>query len=385
MYPRTGTVLLAVVGVFGVFGVLAPGCPGPAAAPPAVTPAPASLSGVCGTWLCQTNSASMGDKLFFHELDASSNLPNAAQIRYVRFEDASRAPLTLRISGHAITATDASGAFHQGTRLVGATLVLEVTRGSTIELFDVRIKDVGEIAFWVRPDLERVPTYTFEYRSQSPRSGTGDANVFEPLCTSKDTSSEWDRQAGVDRALALVFAGDRYDPHTKKVTTGPELELEQRRDGSRWFNVACAGSALAKMHLLRHTAAGVAGIAGGQLSTTADERQAMLRMLTDDICGTGYSFTVDGEDVFYMDAKGWHPFAPAQARTVEAIWTKEGAFCLDEPRRLVEDQTILSGITAECAKTRPVRSCRTPSPGEPVYDLSNWQQAPGAYGVSANP
>jgi hypothetical protein len=370
-----------LLAVLGVVAGLAPGCLGPQAAPTSVT---AALFGVCGTWLCQTNSASMGDKLFFHELDANSKLRNAAQIRYVRFEDANRVPLALRISGHAITATDADGSFYQGTRLIGATLVLEVMRSRTVELFDVRIKDVGEIPFWVRPDLERVPTYTFEYRSQSPRPGTGDTNTFQPLCTGKDTSSEWDSLVGTTRTLALVFAGDRYDPHTKRVTTGQQLEFEQRRDGSNWFNVACAGSALAKMHLLRHTAAGAAGISGGQLSTTPDQRQTMLRMLTDDICGTGYSFTVDGEDVFYMDAQGWHPFAPAQARTVEAIWNKDGAFCLDEPRRFVEDNTILSSITAECAN-RPVRSCSNPPPSEPVYDLSNWHQAPGAYGVSANP
>src|SRR5262245_26634878 len=113
--------------------VVAAGCP---------TPKGPSSSAVaeCGTWLCQTNAASLGNGLVFHELDASGSLYNDHGLRYVGFEDVNRVPLTLKIQGHEITATDAAGGYYAGqapsTALLNATMVLETKAG---ERFDVRI------------------------------------------------------------------------------------------------------------------------------------------------------------------------------------------------------------------------------------------------------
>jgi hypothetical protein len=208
---------------------------------------------------------------------------------------------------------------------------------------------------------------------------------FHVLCTDKDPVDPETQKAGMGLTLALVFTGDRYDANKKTVTAGK----------SDWFNVACAGSAIAKMHLLRHTTAGAAG----GLQTTVDQRQAMLKMLTDDICGTGYSFTKDGEDVYYTDVRDWHPPVPAGSTLptnarVEAIWSKDGAICLDEPRRYVENPLVVDAIKQECQKTKLPPACSTPGatkvglpglpPGQPAYDLQNWKSA-NAYGISANP
>ncbi|HTE53460.1 MAG TPA: ADYC domain-containing protein [Kofleriaceae bacterium] len=354
-----------------IAAVLASGCLSACAAAPATAaPSGPAPSLTCGTWLCQTNSASMGQRLFFHELDASGQRANDAGIRYRGFHDASGAPLTLSIDGdaHRIVGTDAQGAALRGDALVGAVLVLEDT--STRERFDVAIKAVGEIDFWVHP-REKVPTYVFEYRPQVARPGDPEGRRFQPLCTGRDVPAEWNEKSpGTTTQLALIFTGDRYDPRTKTVTVGP----------SDWFNVACAGSALAKMHLLRHT---YAGSFGEQDPTDVEQRQAMLKMLTDDICGTGYSFTVDGEAVFYADRKGWHPFAPAgsppaSVGSIEAIWTKDGAICLDEARRLAEEPTIAAAIAAECRT--PLPTCQSLG-----YDLTNWSAKPDHYGISANP
>ena len=48
-------------------------------------------------------------------------------------------------------------------------------------------------------------------------------------------------------ATAIVFEGDHYNPDNKTV---------QIPVGKGWFNLACAGTAVFKMHMLRHTKAG---------------------------------------------------------------------------------------------------------------------------------
>src|SRR5262249_17031235 len=98
-------------------------------------------------------------------------------------------------------------------------------------------------------------------------------------------------------------------------------------------------------------------------------------------CGTGHSFTGDGEYVFYADQRLWHPFPSDPLdpmkyaiATYEAIWTDHGAICLDEPRRLREaGPSVLDAIKLECGLKSP--SCSAM--------LGNWWSF--GYGVTANP
>jgi hypothetical protein len=128
---------------------------------------------------------------------------------------------------------------------------------------------------------------------------------------------------------ALIFRGDRYDPVSAKITTGIDS----------WINIACAGTAIAKMHLLRHTLAG----SEGPFSTTVSQRQAMLRMLTADYCGDGTAYTVDGHPLRYADAGGWHHAYidlsnGTDRHKVEGVWGPKGAVCLDRPRMVARDK-----------------------------------------------
>jgi ADYC domain len=72
------------------------------------------------------------------------------------------------------------------------------------------------------------------------------------------------------------------------------------------------------MHLMRHTNAG-ALTADGHIAypTTTAQRQAMLKMLTADYCGTGRSFTVDGQALKYGDSGVWYPATPTSARQTD--------------------------------------------------------------------
>ena len=131
---------------------------------------------------------------------------------------------------------------------------------------------------------------------------------------------------------AILFAGDRYDSLDKTVVaTGAAA--------SGWINVACAGTALAKLYLTRHTEASQITV------TTRGERQSMLKMFTADICGDGTSATVHGQPLLWADAKGITTFASAPA-SIEAIWNDAGAVCLDTPRR----PELASSIAARCPR-----------------------------------
>jgi hypothetical protein len=336
--------------------------------------ASSAVVGNCPDWGCPSNAASMGDRLVFHEVDSCRQEANAAGIRMVGF-DLGGTDMMLQVLGDEMFAIDTSTtARYSGDQLVGGILKLHST--TTGEYFDVAITDRGETDFWVDPS-RTVPTYTFKYRlgQRPPRyPELGDREGFAALCAGKHLDPE-SQQTMPDEQLALVFGRDRYDARAKTVAlTGGEC----------WINIACAGSAVAKMHLLRHTEAG----SDANHITDVGQRQAMLKTITDDICGTGRSFTQDGEDVYYQDIRAWHPL-PSVLGKLEAVWDQNGAVCLDEPRRAREDPDIRARISSECSRRCPAGRCpRGPPPSCSAMgiDVSTWTSSRGApYAISVNP
>jgi len=232
-------------------------------------------------------------------------------------------PYDLRVSGSTVTAHARVGT---GPRLSGAALV-----GLVIDLRDaggdryaLRFAAAGTTAYWAgSPDL--VTTYSLTYTSAAQA-------VAQPLCT-----------AAVNEAI--LFAGDRYDAARKTVmATGAATR--------GWVNVACAGTALAKLFLVRHTGA------SQEVRTERAERQAMLKMFTADVCGDGTSFTVHGQPLFWADAKGITRF-PDTPRSLEAVWNEHGAVCMEQPRR----PELAHEITAHCG---PLPRCTPQSHGHAV-------------------
>jgi hypothetical protein len=297
---------------------------------------------------CNLNAASLGDGLYFHELHPAG-LPNSAGVRFVRFESSRGVPLTLQVFRDRLRGIDPNGVVYQGTGLVDARIHL----ARETERYVVRIADVDtdSVQFWVFPHA--VPIYSFVYTKLSATDP--EHRQEQPVCTTNDV------EEAVPTTAAFVFIGDRYNAVNKTVTdvTGG------------WFNVACAGSAMAKLHLLRHTRAGELPPV---YTTTVPQRQAMLKMLTADVCGTGLSFTVDGENVHYTDQRGWHPL-PALTGTTESIWTENGAICLDEPRREREEgREVRDRIERECPGRR-LPSCAAME--------SSWTSV--GYGYTRNP
>ena len=134
---------------------------------------------------------------------------------------------------------------------------------------------------------------------------------------------------------AITFEGDHYDAEHKQVW---ETDLKEG-----WFNFACAGTAVAKMHMLRHTRAGSITPAK---TTSLLQRTAMLKAITADYCGDGTAWTGDGTPLQWTDSRRWFPTPPLnlaameQLGLIEAVWGPDGAMCLNTPRR----QTKVPGL-----------------------------------------
>ena len=204
-----------------------------------------------------------------------------------------------------------AAAFALGPSLVD--LVFDL-RDVSDRRYTLRIAAADTTPFWANPQGS-VRTYVLTYAPAS-------SSDRRPLCTT-----------GVNEAI--LFAGDRYDALAKTVVaTSPEA--------SGWINIACAGTALAKLYLTRHTEASQIVV------TTRGERQSMLKMFTADVCGDGTSFTVHGQPLLWADAKGITKFASAPA-SIEAIWKDTGAVCLDTFR--------LPELASSIAKRCPRPSC----------------------------
>jgi hypothetical protein len=164
---------------------------------------------------------------------------------------------------------------------------------------------------------------------------------------------------------AVVYEGERINARRKYIS--PTLN-------NRWFNIGCAESAVAKLHLHGHTqAASAAGF-----STTIAERQTMLKMLTGDYCGTGTPFTVAGQALDWEDDRHTMVLPLTIPKVTEARWTASGAACLETPRVLVNPTPetaaafpdgVEAAIAAECP--RPPRC----PPIDTTYHLISYNRS----------
>ena len=324
------------ISVLSLGTALAMGCGGPEEPPR------------CPEWGCGTNAASLYGNVF-HELDASGKMRNGVHVELRGFRDGHDADLQLEVDGDRLLGRTTTGGVLEGPELVGATLQLiqfdDDDGGNLVARYVLRIVSVAETDFWIDPG-ERFPVYQLMYRAEE------DQGHWLPLCRATDEVS------GL-REVALIFRGDRYDATTKTVTEmGPD---------DTWFNVACVGSATAKMHLLRHTAAS----SDETHKTSIDQRQAMLKMLTADYCGTGEAFTKDGYPLLVAFDQDWQLVGRratpnAEPVAIEAIWTANGAVCLNSPR--VHERSYID-LECQQASRAPLADCpaipwSTPWPGE---------------------
>jgi hypothetical protein len=213
------------------------------------------------------------------------------------------------------------------TAAVGGSIKLEWLHSTgCTKRYDLKIMELHHSSGW-RGD-ERIPVYRIyaldktKFRSE------------KPICK-KDDGEE---------THAVLLVNERYNVDDAKVL-GTE---------PNWFTIACEGSALYKMRFAGYDPE----VSTGALSSTPQERQATLKMITADYCGDAESsFTEVGTPVRWQDRYGWCssvpgicPYFPVdtEIESREAIWGPEGALCLDNPRL---------GKDVDCGSTKEIPLC----------------------------
>jgi hypothetical protein len=321
----------------------------------------------CPDWGCGINSPQI-DNSFFHELnvDGVVNLEGytllgaskTGGIYDVSVEDA-RMIARLRVG------TLSAPRVLTGESLEGLALSLRRFNAATgtTRHYTLVVESVSNVVeYRATPPGGSTPptieTYKLYIQSEGPFGAYLCQNGPELL------SGEGPRQMA--RYSAVVFEGERID--AKQKTIAPVLS-------SRWFNIGCAESAVAKLHLHGHThASRTAGF-----DTTIAERQTMLKMLVGDYCGTGKPFTVTRQPLDWEDDQHTMVMPASIPKALEARWRPYGAACLNTPRVVAHPsdeaaeafpEGVERAIAAECVRP-PTCSAFTTS-----YHLKSYNRTP---------
>lgn len=320
-----------------------------------------ALKGGCGSWGCDSNSPLI-NAWDFHELE-ENGLANDAGVRLLRLVKGSTA-YRVDVQGAKLFAYPlGSGAPLSGTALVNSYLEV-ATPGGTYRIY---IKSVSNVAkFWVGNPTP-IETYDLAYTNQTSMTD------LRPLCKNAPGRLDAEGQWWLKPLEATIFTGDRYTSETLEVTAASYAAA-----GS-WFNIGCAGGALAKLHFTRHTTAG----ADSSHPSTKDTRQAMLKMYTADICGNGWSSTQQGEPLVWQNKYGWDTL-PAGVASIEGLWNEDGAICIDE-HRLQNDPVLWSSVQADIAYACSLVAKPVPPTCSSLFPGGVMSFPGGSYLVSANP
>lgn len=285
----------------------------------------------CPPWGCGSNSPVV-DFRGFHDLN-EKGVVNGQGYRITAFKKAG-VRYTIDVKDGRLLGKLWGITALQGASLVGATIELAHTTGSK---YVISVDAVGSTQMWasVGGVVGTLQTYLLRWKPVGASGQPGNVCSNPPGWNGEST-------LGMNATHAVLFDGDRIDAGAK-VVSGPEAD---------WFNIGCASHALAKLALTGF----VSSSAVFGLTSTVDERTAMLKALTSDVCGTGRPFTLAGIALDWADARGsMHLSGPG---TLEARWGPNGAICLDDPRitmstnpaALADFPDVEGDIASECAR-----------------------------------
>ena len=271
---------------------------------------------------CGVNASTLNDLSFgeLHLVDGFNHgLANSSGLHISGFA-ASRGPgHILRADKGRLTMSDGDQTL-EGDDLVGSVITISSTTSD--EITEVLIDGYRSVPSWTE-DGFAIDQYQLEVLD----SETG---VYQSACTDSNIA------AGHEAGWVVVITRERYSLDDIAIAaSGP--------DANGWFNVVCLGHALAKMKLLGFDPD---PRANNPYSSSVSKRQATIKMLAGDYCGTGESFTRDGTPVYWQNQAGWSNNNPPADTRTESLWDLEGALCINTPRLGAE---YLDAIQSECA------------------------------------
>ncbi len=256
----------------------------------------------CTRWQCGYNAAEINGEPF-SELNVNG-LANSSGMKIVGFISPTN------LLGYKLTLVGdelvAKGGLLlgdlKGAALIGSTILVKMGSGLTVPVLIAGTESVPSWASGGAP----ITAYTLVYTDLNlVQSNVCKGSLLEPLTS------------------AVTFlGGETYNDATKTVNAGQ----------NGWFTLACAGSAAAKMKLMNYGPN--SNFDGQGHAATPLQRQATLKMITADYCGTGTSYTATGTPILWTNAS--HTVTPdpnTPAGDFEAAWGPNGATCLETPRR----------------------------------------------------
>lgn len=282
----------------------------------------------CPKWGCNENSPVMG--LYnFHEIHLGG-LVNKEGIRIDGFwRNGVRYRPFMAGNGSELRAEHpVSHVVISGHDLEGGRFRIFTDEGDEYYLIIAHVTTAteGGAQFWVGPQTS-LETYELTYSKRPIGTEVLTNNPVFPLCHNPPARTDggegvshlWER-----RFEAVLFTHERIDAAAKEISA---RGASRETDG--WMTIGCAGSALAKLHLNRHT---VAGATINYVATQAQE-QALLKMYVSDVCGTGHAFTEQGTPLHWENraTPAWNKLT-GNEYAIEALWDQHGAKCLNVHR-----------------------------------------------------
>lgn len=225
----------------------------------------------------------------------------------------------------------------RGAGLLGARFQLEITAPDRRpQLVTIRIKEVGQVYTWTQePAPQPLATYLLvEHQTDAPICPQNEA-WMEPSWQQVPLNPDFAPVWHTPTRHAIVVRGETYDGTDATVALSGSAAAD-------WFNIACAGTAIAKMRLL--------GLAPLDPSSSPEQRQATLKMITARYCGSD-SFTEPGMPVLWRS----EPYTPynglpefARVGEIEARWDEHGAVCLSHARAWRASHPVPSMLVDHC-------------------------------------
>lgn len=167
----------------------------------------------------------------------------------------------------------------------------------TIDIPGVPTIDIPGVPTPEIPDDEQIPDFPDEDNPDDDATHVNVCDEYDP----NDTS-------------VVLIMNERYSDTKKTV----------KPNARGYVSLACRHHALMKMKFVGHDP-------NDAYHSDVAQRQATLKMITADYCGTGQSFTQFGQPLVWLDSLGLFSSIPPTT-THEAVWDDKGAICLDTPR-----------------------------------------------------
>jgi thiol-disulfide isomerase/thioredoxin len=318
----------------------------------------------CPRDLCGLNGIWLGAGVPFRTLHLHG-AANPEGLAILGFADANGHALAIDVTGDALSGQPADGSpALTGRGLIGASLFLGPAGGKST--YQLTIDSVTFVDFWAQCStcggpVKQAPHYHFTATNLAD-------NCPIALC---DPALEHRPDVSI-AGTAVMFRGDYYDDRTYQVTGAPAPD-RANADGDL-FNLACEGTAVYKLYMLRHSTASASSTAA---ITAPPQRTTLLRLLTADYCGRGHPFTVNGVPIQLGPNPAMSPYRVTPASgydlafggLIDAQWTADGAACLGTPR--------LSRFMNPAELLRLIHDVCTP--------LTCTPRTPAGYATSANP